>query len=93
MWAMKAIPDRGETFQDPWVECAAVTPNDSADLAFYSRGLYVGGAGAVAVTLENQTVGAAGIVFLGVPAGTFLPIVVRRVGATGTTATGIVMGQ
>lgn len=57
-----------------FVSAIAVVTNDSADLTRVSNGLYIGGAG-VAVT------------FTGVPVGTFLPIKVKRVYATGTTAT------
>lgn len=64
----------------------AVTPSDSADLTNESRGLYVGGAGNVAVTMKDGTP----LTFVGVPAGSLLPIRVSRVKATNTTATSIV---
>lgn len=65
---------------------AAVTPSDSADLTYDTRALYVGGAGDISIITENgQTV-----TLVGVPAGSFLPISVSRVRATGTTATNIV---
>lgn len=63
----------------------AVTPSDAADLPTSpAKGLWVGGAGAVKVTLINGNT----VTFSGIPAGTLLPIVVTRVFATGgTTAT------
>ncbi len=67
----------------------AVTPNDNNDLTpFAFRGLYIGGTGNVAVVpVENdQTV----VTFSAVPVGTILPIQVRKVKATGTTATLII---
>lgn len=63
-----------------------ITPNDNADIPQPCTGLYVGGAGVlVVVTLNNVEV-----TFGGVPAGAILPIQVRRVKVTGTTATLIV---
>jgi len=62
---------------------AAVTPSDSADLAYTTKGLWVGGVGNVKVTMA----GGDAVTFTAVPAGTFLPISVSRVWSTGTTAT------
>jgi hypothetical protein len=60
----------------------AVTPSDTTDLEITVRALYVGGSGDVAVLmLGGQTV-----TFVGVAAGTILPICVTRVLATGTDA-------
>jgi hypothetical protein len=64
----------------------AVTPNDSVDLTKPGR-IYVGGAGAVNV----DTIGGDTIAFAAVPAGTFLPVRVKRVRATGTAATNLVV--
>lgn len=69
----------------------AVTPSNSADLVYggdavTSRGIFVGGAGNLAVRdLEGNSV-----TFTGVVAGSVLPIRVARVLSTGTTATNIV---
>lgn len=62
----------------------AVTPSDSTEVGFH--GLYIGATGAVTV----KGISGVAVTFLGVPAGTILPIVVNRVMATGTTATSIV---
>ncbi len=62
-----------------------VTPSDSTILP-RTNALYVGGAGAVAVTM----VSGANVVFAAVPAGTFLEVSVTKVLATGTVATNIV---
>lgn len=67
----------------------AVAPSDTADLTMYSRCLYVGGDGDVTVVMVGQN-GDAPITFPGVVGGTLLPIQVRRVMATGTTATALV---
>lgn len=69
-------------------DAAAVTPNDSVDLAEPSV-IYVGGfgtTGAVKVTTAQGT----DVTFLGVPAGFVIPVQVRRVWSTGTTATNLI---
>ena len=64
----------------------AVTPSDATDLAVSTRGLFVGGAGNLVAVKEDNTT----VTFTGVIAGQILPIRVRRVNATNTTATNIV---
>lgn len=68
----------------PASRAAAVTPNDAADLVAHARSLWVGGLGNLAVV----TVGGDTETFPNV-SGLF-PVRVKRVLATGTTATGIV---
>ena len=63
-------------------DAAAVTPSDSVDLPQFSV-IYVGGAGNVKVTTAQGTA----VTFTGVNAGTVIPVRVRRVWSTGTTAT------
>jgi hypothetical protein len=80
--------DRTEHALDsPAKAAVAVTPHDSTNLDTPSKALYVGGAGDISV--EMCHVGSA-IVFVGVLAGTILPIRVTRVNDTGTDATSIV---
>ncbi|ODT76277.1 spike base protein, RCAP_Rcc01079 family [Devosia sp.] len=64
----------------------AATPSNSADLPEVTRALYVGGAGAVAVILASG----AELSFAGVASGTILPLRVRRLKASGTTASNVV---
>lgn len=68
----------------PATRAADVAPNDSTDLGFHTRAIYVGGAGDVCVDMVDS---GTAIVFAGVPAGSILPIRVKRVRVTGTTAT------
>ncbi|MBO0142262.1 hypothetical protein JZX87_13930 [Agrobacterium sp. Ap1] len=69
---------------EPFRSAAAVTPSDSADLAIPSL-LYVGTSGDIAVvTLDGSTV-----VLKNHPVG-YMPGIVTRVRATGTTASNIV---
>ena len=67
---------------------AAVTPNDSADLARYGC-LKVGGAGTVRLVAADD-LDAAPQSWVAV-AGEIIPVVTRRVLATGTTATGLLV--
>lgn len=74
-------------YEHPATRLLAVVPNDGADLAFTVRALWIGGAGNLRVTAADDS---GDVVLTGVPAGTLLPIAVKRVWATNTTATGIV---
>ena len=62
-----------------------VTPHDTNTLAYLTRALYIGGAGDVTVVMNG-----APVLFVGVTAGTVLPIRTDVVMAAGTTATNIV---
>jgi hypothetical protein len=65
----------------------AVTPNDGTDLVNTSRAIYVGVSGNIAVILDKDS---SSVIFVGAQAGSVLPIRVKRVLATGTTATSLV---
>ncbi|WBT07098.1 hypothetical protein PFY01_05240 [Brevundimonas vesicularis] len=91
---MPAIPERdgllnhGRDAGGPARRAAAVTPSDAADLTTYAKALYVGAAGNVRVlTVGGEDIDA--VTFANHPVG-WLPVQVRRVLATGTTATQIV---
>lgn len=72
--------------ESPATNAVVVTPDNSNDLAYTTRAIYVGGAGNINVDMvSGQT-----CLFSGVPAGTVLPIRVKRVRSTSTTATLIV---
>ena len=71
----------------PAVSAAAVTPNDGADLSrIPTRSLWIGGAGNVNVDMADGTT----VLFSGCTAGSILPVQVKRVRSTNTTATLIV---
>lgn len=63
----------------------AITTSDTVDLASPSV-VYVGGGGDVKVTTANGDV----VTFTGLVAGGVIPVRVKRVWATGTTATNLV---
>ncbi len=69
--------------------CVAVSPSDSADLAVPAKALYIGVAGDVAVLPLNATDTSQAVTFTAHPVG-YMPVQVRRVLSTGTTATNIV---
>lgn len=66
-----------------------VVPSDTNDLSTPGVGLYIGGTGNVRATLEDGET----VTFVGVPVGTILPFIFRRILATGTTATNLVAGR
>lgn len=72
---------------NPAGRAIAVTPNDNVDIAFVSRGVYVGGTGDLTVVMADDGTTQ---VFVAVPAGAVLPIAVSRVKSTGTSASSIV---
>jgi hypothetical protein len=63
----------------------AVTPSDSADIKL-TRGLYIGGAGNIAVNMGDGT----SVTFTAPAVGVVHNLQVSRVLATGTTATNII---
>jgi hypothetical protein len=63
-----------------------ITPNDGADIANVTLAVWVGGAGNLNVDLADGGT----VLISGIPAGTLLPVRVKRVRATSTTATLIV---
>ncbi len=83
------MADRFQNFAaapaSPATHAFTVTPVDNADLTEITRGLYVGGAGNLAVIMQSG----AAVTFTATPAGSVLPLRVSRVMATGTTATSI----
>lgn len=87
------MPDRFsrslDQVDDPPRRAWAVTPNDATDLADVATRIYVGGGGALVVTLADMADGS-NVTLTGVPTGAYLDMRVKRVWSTGTVATGIV---
>lgn len=71
----------------PAQSAEVVTPHDTNELTKVSRALYVGVGGDVAVQMYDT---GTAIVFKNVPTGTILPIRIKRVNSTSTTATNMV---
>lgn len=70
-----------------YTNAEAVTPNDSTKIR-PTVGLYVGGAGNIVVVMAGE--GGTTVTLSGVVAGSFLPLSVKQVKSTGTTATLII---
>jgi len=71
----------------PFGQAVAVTPSDTTDLANGpTQSIFVGGTGTLTVDMYNGGT----VQFTAVPAGTTIPIKVKRIRATGTSATAIV---
>lgn len=62
---------------------SVVTPSDTVLLAHTSSAIWVGGLGNLTITMMGGEV----VTLTAVPAGTWLPLRVKQVWATGTTAT------
>lgn len=72
--------------ESPARNAAEITPHDTNDLAYVTRGVYVGVSGDLKVETANGDV----VTFVGLAAGMVHPIQCKQVYATGTTATSIV---
>lgn len=66
----------------PYNRAAVITKSDTVDLPVKADAVYVGGAGIVAAVLEDGSI----VEFTAV-AGQIIPIKVKRVNSTNTTAT------
>lgn len=73
------------TAVDPIVSAAAVTPNDSTDLAILPRALFIGTGGDIKVTINGVD-----LTYKNIADGTTFPRRVSRVWSTGTTADDII---
>jgi hypothetical protein len=84
------MPDRFETVasgaDSPATHGFAITPHDSTDLPEVTRAIYVGAPGSIAAVLLSG----ADITLTGIAAGTILPLRLRRIKATGTSAAALV---
>ena len=75
-----------ENTSAPAIYAGDAVPSDSTNLSSISRALYVGVGGNVAAVMPDDSV----VTFVGVLQGTVLPVRVKRVNATNTTATNII---
>ncbi|SMH54613.1 hypothetical protein [Maritimibacter sp. HL-12] len=81
---MNPFANRAPSLSGPATDALPVTPEDSADLPYVALGLYVETGGEISlVTVAGETRSIVVADF------SILPVGVRQVRATGTTATGI----
>lgn len=83
---MTRYTGRADAISAPAQRGFAITPSDAVDLAAETRGLWIGASGDLALVLASGDE----ITLAGALGGTVLPLRVRRVRATGTTATQLV---
>jgi hypothetical protein len=69
--------------QSPCRSTFVITPSDTNELPFVTRAIYIGSAGNLTARLAGDT---ASVAFNGLAPGTVLPLRVRQIFATGTTA-------
>lgn len=74
------------TSTEPISSAATITPNNGTTFSTRCRAVYIGGAGNITVDVAD---GGTNLAFNGVVAGSILPVRVKRVYSTGTTATGL----
>ena len=65
------------------VSAFTITPSNATNFTRSARAIYVGGAGDITAVFADNTA----VLFKAVPQGSVLPIEVKRINATGTTAT------
>jgi hypothetical protein len=80
---MAAIDVSDGGIGQPAVHAFAVIPSDSNELPYVTRAVFVGGAGNLKVVMLGEEL----VTFSGIAAGTILPIRVKQVLSTLTTAT------
>jgi len=86
---MAAIDDHSNfsnSLESPASGAFSITPHNTNELASVTRGVYVGGAGNLSVIMRDGQQ----VTFVGLSAGSILPIRARLVKSTGTTATNLV---
>lgn len=72
---------------DPAIKTIAITPHDVDEIAEIPKAIYVGGAGDITLRAIGDT---ADVVFKALPVGTIIPLRVKYIRNTGTTAAFIV---
>ncbi|MEZ5770710.1 hypothetical protein LX70_03682 [Defluviimonas denitrificans] len=83
---MDKFADYPTTLTAPGRDAIAIVPDDLGDLSMMPRALFVGQGGNLTVRMA----GGQDVTFEAVSGGTILPVRVRRVYATGTTASALV---
>jgi len=85
------MPDRfsgyAKSFDAPASDGFQITPDDITELVEVTRGLYIGSAGTVVAVLASGNE----VTLANIPSGTLLPMRVKQIKTTGTTA-GLMVG-
>ncbi|MFO1175770.1 MAG: hypothetical protein U1E48_11320 [Paracoccaceae bacterium] len=83
---MDKFSDYPTSLTAPARDAVVIVPSDTVDLTFVPRAIYVGQSGAVSARMANG----GSVTFANAQAGSFLPLRVAGINATGTTATGLI---
>lgn len=83
---MAIVTNSGNVVFSSGTRAVTVTKSDTTDLGA-TKGIYVGSTGDLAVMMVGDT---SAVTFAAVPTGTFLPISVRHVMSTNTSASSII---
>lgn len=79
-------PFSSSNISGPALDGFVITPSNTVNFNTMARGIYVGGAGDIGLVTSQGTV----LTFIGLTAGSILPIVCIRVNITNTTATSLI---
>ncbi|MEE4290062.1 MAG: hypothetical protein V2J14_11880 [Erythrobacter sp.] len=82
-----AFENTANSLSAPAAECFALAADDSADLARATKAIYVGTGGDIRLRALHSDID---VTLTGVPSGSILPIRVRALRVSGTTASNIV---
>ena len=83
---MTRYSGRADAISAPAQRGFAITPSDGADLAAETRGLWVGASGDLVLVLASGDE----VTLVGAVGGSVLPLRIKRIKATGTSATQLV---
>ncbi|MFV0243674.1 MAG: hypothetical protein ACK5IB_01455 [Qingshengfaniella sp.] len=81
-----SFKDHAQGLTSPAADASPIVPDDTADLQYATRAIYVGMAGDATVQMTSGEQ----ITFYGLAAGAIYPLRCRRVLATGTSAGGLI---
>lgn len=79
-------PNKRHEDWSPAIHAFAITPSNEEELAYVTRSIYVGVGGTIAVVMASGDE----VTFVGVQAGSVLPVRVKQVKVTGTNATNMI---
>lgn len=87
MPAVDAFDYNTKSLDSPASKAFAITPTDGVEITYVTRGLFTGSGGSITLILEDDT---SAVTLINVPSGIVLPLRVKQVNSTSTTATGLI---
>lgn len=86
-WVKEKLAELYPDMDDPFMDAEQITPSDTVELENYTRGVWIGVGGDVVMILAAS---GTAVTFKNIPSGTMIPMVIRQIKLTGTTAQNIV---